>query len=384
MPEPDRMKIAFVYDVIYPYVKGGVEKRVWELSRRLAARGHEVHIFGMKYWDGDAILVKDNVILHGVCPAHPLYARGKRTIGEALYFSLHLFRPLARIQVDIIDCQQFPFFPAIPVRIVSTIRKMPSVITWHEVWGDYWREYLGSVGVMGKAVEWFVASFKSPVISVSPTTSARFRKEFGRQPDALLPNGIDIRHLSAVTPAQESTDIIFVGRLIREKNADLLVLAIHLLVKEFPGIRLTIIGDGPERGAIVTQVTNLSLEKHVRMYGFIKDHDEVIAKMKAAKVFVLPSSREGFGIAALEALGCGLPVVTIRHPANAVCDLISEDNGVVCSPSPEDLAQGIRNALRNYELMREACKTSAEAFDWDHIVAKAERYYQSIAKKRAA
>jgi len=43
------MKIAFVYDVIYPYVKGGVEKRVWELATRLIRRGHEVHLFGMKF-----------------------------------------------------------------------------------------------------------------------------------------------------------------------------------------------------------------------------------------------------------------------------------------------------------------------------------------------
>jgi len=51
------MKIAFVYDVIYPYVKGGVEKRVWELAVRLSCRGHEVHIFGMKFWQGDDVLV---------------------------------------------------------------------------------------------------------------------------------------------------------------------------------------------------------------------------------------------------------------------------------------------------------------------------------------
>lgn len=43
------MKIGIVYDVIYPYVKGGVEKRNWEIAKRLAKR-HEVHIFGMKFW----------------------------------------------------------------------------------------------------------------------------------------------------------------------------------------------------------------------------------------------------------------------------------------------------------------------------------------------
>ena len=62
------MKIAFVYDVIYPCVKGGVEKRVWELAVRLAKRGHEVHLFGMKFWEGEAVIKKDDVIIHGVCP----------------------------------------------------------------------------------------------------------------------------------------------------------------------------------------------------------------------------------------------------------------------------------------------------------------------------
>lgn len=384
MPEPDRMKIAFVYDVIYPYVKGGVEKRVWELARRLAARDHDVHIFGMKYWDGDDILKKEGVVIHGICPAKDLYAGGRRTVWEALYFGIHLAGSLARERFDIIDCQQFPFFPCIPVRLFSILRRTPSVITWHEVWGDYWREYLGYKGVLGAATERYIALFRCPVISVSSTTSKRFVKEFGRQPDTIIPNGIDLRHLESVAPAEDGSDIIFVGRLIKDKNVNLLIQAFHILAQESPPLTLTIIGDGPEREAICSLIRDLSLEKNVRMLGFTKDQDEVVARMKASKVLVLPSSREGFGIAALEALGCGLPVVTIRHPANAVCDLITERNGFICTPTPEDLAQGIRNALHNHELMRDACKASAETYDWDHIVVKVERYYQSIVKKQEA
>jgi glycosyltransferase involved in cell wall biosynthesis len=99
-------------------------------------------------------------------------------------------------------------------------------------------------------------------------------------------------------------------------------------------------------------------------------------------VFVLPSTREGFGIAALEALGCGLPVVTIDHPANAVCDLITEKTGVICSPAPEDLAIGIRKALHHHEQMRDACRAAAETYDWDRIVDQAEHYYQSLIDRR--
>ena len=48
------MRIAFVYDTVYPETKGGVEKRVWELARRLATRGHEVHLLVPHAWDGPA------------------------------------------------------------------------------------------------------------------------------------------------------------------------------------------------------------------------------------------------------------------------------------------------------------------------------------------
>lgn len=372
------MKIAFVYDVIYPYVKGGVEKRVWEFATRLAARGHDVHIFGMKSWDGEDILVRDGVTLHGVCPPRNLYANGRRTIFEAFYFGTHLIRPLSRERFDIIDCQQFPYIPCIPVRVLSRLRRMPLVITWHEVWGDYWMEYLGNCGWFGKITEQYVASFGSPVITVSKTTSRRFRAHFGRQPDYIIPNGIDISHLKSVSPSEWTSDLIFVGRLIKEKNPGLIVQAICTLIMEIPDLRLTIIGDGPERDILQSQIKDLSLEGNVIITGFFENHDDVIALMKSSKVFVLPSVREGFGIAALEALGCGLPLVTIDHPANAVCDLITEKTGIICPATSADLAMGIRSALQRHEGMRDSCKACAEAYDWDHIVDQVENCYRNV------
>ena len=375
------MKIAFVYDVIYPYVKGGVEKRVWELALRLAARGHEVHVFGMKYWAGDDIRIEDGVTLHGICPAKKLYEGGRRSAGEAFYFGMHIIIPLARGRFDIIDCQQFPYIPCIPVRFITLTRKLPLIITWHEVWGDYWREYMGPMGVLGKAVEWFVASFSCPIVAVSRTTANRFRAQFGRHPDMIIPNGIDFSRLASVSPSPDESDIIFVGRLLREKNVDILIQTLDILTTEYPDIRLTIIGDGPEQDAIRLQVRNLFLERNVTITGFLDDHDDIIARMKSSKVFVLPSTREGFGIAALEALGCGLPVVTINHPANAVCDLITENNGMLATLTPEDLARTIRKVLIHHVEMRGACIAAAAAYDWGSITITSEEYYQSVIEK---
>ena len=140
------MKIAYVFDAVYPYITGGVEKRIWELSRRLAARGHEVHVYGMKYWTGDDAIVREGVTYHGVCKPPALYnSSGRRSIRQVLYYTILLPFSLFRERHDIIDCQASPYFPAIVCKKISILRGTPLILTWHEVWGGYWRQYLGTL-----------------------------------------------------------------------------------------------------------------------------------------------------------------------------------------------------------------------------------------------
>jgi glycosyltransferase involved in cell wall biosynthesis len=372
------MKIAFVYDVIYPYVKGGVEKRIGELAGRLSARGHDVHIVGMKYWDGPDLIKKDGVTLHGICPSQTLYADGRRTIFEAIYFSALLIPFLVREEFDIIDCQQFPYFPCFPVKLAAVMKKMPFVISWHEVWGDYWYEYLGWTGVLGKTTEGLVSGLSPNTIAVSGTTAKKLRHLGVRDDVRIIPNGIDPGHIRSVPPGTVSSDLIFVGRLIKEKHVDVLVRAFALLLSESPDRTLLILGDGPEREAIRSLVRDLTLEDRVFLKPFSDSHDEVISLMKASHVCVIPSTREGFGIAALEALACGLPVVTIDHPDNAISELITKNTGLLCPLSAEALAASMRAALSRYPEMKTACGSSAEAYDWDLIVERLEGYYQSL------
>ena len=375
------MKIAFVYDVIYPYVKGGVEKRIRELAIRLSHRGHDVHIIGMKYWEGPDTIKKDGVTLHGICPAQPLYAGGRRTIGEALYFSYRLVPFLMREEFDIIDCQQFPYFPCFPVKLASVMKKKPFVITWHEVWGDYWYEYLGWKGAFGKTTERLVAGLTSDTIAVSGSTAKNLRHFNVTGEVSIIPNGIDIRHLNSLPPGMVSSDIIFVGRLIKEKHVDVLVRAFVTLLPGSPDLTLLILGDGPERESIRSLIRDLVLEDRVILKPFVDSHDEVISLMKASHVCVIPSTREGFGIAALEALACSLPVVTADHLDNAIRELITGETGFLSSLSVEDLAEKIRIALRQYPEMRSACSNSAAEYDWDRIVLQLENRYQSLVSR---
>ena len=372
------MKIAFVYDVIYPYVKGGVEKRVWELATRLTSRGHEVHIFGMKFWDGEEILIREGVTLHGVCPVQKLYAGGRRSLWQAIYFSIFLISPLLKERFDIIDCQQFPYFSCFSAKFFSKLKKIPLIITWHEVWGDYWLEYLGWKGFVGKSTERLVARLTPDNVVVSKTTAKNLNYLGLSHGIKIIPNGIDLTRVRSVPPSSESTDIIFVGRLIKEKHADLLVQAVTLLQHKTPDIRVVIIGEGPEYGKINNLINDKKIKNTIHLCEFFQNHDDLLAQLKSSKVFVLPSTREGFGITALEALACGLPVVTVDHPANAICDLITEYNGFLCSLSAQDLSDKISLALQHPAEMKGSCIESAAAFDWNGITSNIEAHYQSV------
>src|SRR5690242_17399471 len=85
-------KIAIVSDAVYPFNKGGKEKRMYDVSTRLAARGHDVTIYCMKWWEGEDEIIRDGVRLSAISPHYPLYAGGRRSIKEAIFFSLHCFK----------------------------------------------------------------------------------------------------------------------------------------------------------------------------------------------------------------------------------------------------------------------------------------------------
>ncbi len=383
MPEQQPMKIAFVYDVIYPYVKGGVEKRVWELSVRLAARGHDVHIFGMKYWDGDDILIREGVILHGVCPARPLYASGRRTVGEAIVFGIRLIPHMGKYRFDLIDCQQFPYFSCLSAKVISLFKKNSA------------RDHLArSLGRLLVHVSW--PGRRDGEVHRAPCGPAHSPcdRGFNRlhknnslrlghpKTITIIPNGVDQKRIAAIPPAAEPIGSHLCRAPDPGKTCRPAGPGVCDTVRRAPGTHASH-HRGWAGAGVASSVSSgkLGLGDRIRIRGFEAEHDDLIARMKASKVFVLPSTREGFGITALEALACGLPVVTIDHPANAIRELITEKNGFLSSLSAEDLADKIREALAHHEEMRDACIATAAAFDWDRIAAESEEYYRSVIAK---
>jgi glycosyltransferase involved in cell wall biosynthesis len=372
------MKIAFVYDAIYPFVKGGGEKRIHDLAVRLAARGHEVHLFGLKYWEGPGRVRKEDLTLHGVLPPMPLYSGSRRAIPEAVLYGAGVLPALAGERFDVIDCQQFPYFSGISSRIAATARKSPLVITWYEVWGEYWYEYLGAFGGAGKFMDRTLARLSPSHIAISSAVKKRLSEYLSIPEAAIIPHAIDTGHINGVKPAATSPDILFAGRFIREKNISLLIAAVDRIRNERPDVSCTLVGDGPEMQHLVSEVHRLDLEKNITFTGFLEDHDQVLALMKSSRVFAFPSIREGYGIGALEALACGTPVVTLDHEMNAAREFVTKDTGILSTGSPDDLGLALLRAMERSESLASSCREYSRKFDGEEICSAAERYYSGV------
>lgn len=373
------MKIAFIYDATYPWVKGGAERRIYELAIRLVKKGHEVHWYSLGWWwpeEGKMDHTVDGIILHGVSKPQELYSEDRRSIKEAIGFSINLLSPLMKENFDVVDCQGFPFFSSFTARLHEAIGKSHMIITLHEVWGDYWYEYLGRAGIFGKLVERSMLALTDKFITVSKKTEKDLQNIKKTSRSTLIPNGIDYKQIKSIEPSNSSCDIMFAGRLIKEKKVELLIRSVSILAKSHPDITCTIVGDGPERDRLKELVHELDLTHNISFYGFVDSYPELIGFMKSSKVFVLPSLREGFGMVVVEANACGVPVVVVDYPMNAATELIFEgENGYISQPTPEAMASEIVKSLENRDSMKERCETISMDYDWERIVDTLEAVY---------
>lgn len=383
------MKIAYLFDVVHPYSKGGIERRTWEMAVRHARRGHDVTIFGMKMWDGADVIRREGVRLVGVCEPFSVMSGDRRSIGAALWFGWKSLVPLVKERFDVVNASIFPYFPCYSAKFATLLHHTPLIISWFEIWDSYWTEYVGRLALFGKMVERSTVKLPDSII-VETDDTKRGLVSWGYDPDRIhtIPSGVDCSAIDAVAkggPEVES-DVLFVGRLVRYKGVHTLVEAMHLLKKRGIRVHTSIVGDGPERGPLQDLAAELGVSDLVRFHGRVEQSEDVVSIMKASKMFAYPAAPlGGWALTPLEANAAGLPVITTRSgPVLGKNEVVVDGtNGYLLSrASPELIADKVALLLRNDGLRSEMsarAKARARSFDWDNQTTLAEDVYERVA-----
>jgi glycosyltransferase involved in cell wall biosynthesis len=162
---------------------------------------------------------------------------------------------------------------------------------------------------------------------------------------------------------QDGPRLITVARQDPEKGAGIVIRSLPLLVDDYPDTELHVVGDGPALAALRRLAAELGMERRVVFHGQL-DHDQVLCQLRAANLFCLPTSAsEGFPKAVLEALACGLPVITTRvsvlpHLLEGGCGVLLEE------ASSAAVARAVHTSLQDpvrYRAMSErAVRTARE------------------------
>lgn len=372
-----RPVIAVVCDTVHPYTHGGREVRYHELAQRLSDRA-EIHMYTMHWWDGPRVRTEGGVTFHAISALHPLYKGNRRSLKQTLFFALACIRLLG-YRFDVIEADHIPSLQIYVLRVVAALKRRRLVVTWHEVWSwSYWRSYLGLLGGVAWFLDWLAMRLPDHIIAASPATADRLRAALGpRAAITVAPNGIDLSVITAVQPVADGSDLVAVGRLLDHKRMDLLLDVVARLHADGLPVTCRIIGDGPERDALRQQAERLGIAHSVQFRHDVSEQKELYAIVKAGKAFVALSDREGFGIAVLEALACGVPVVTTSAPDNLAQHLARISQlGIVCEPSADSAAAALKQLLTAPSFPTSCgAEPWLEDYDWDAMADRVARAY---------
>ncbi|MBW3628956.1 MAG: glycosyltransferase [Gemmatimonadetes bacterium] len=338
-----------------PWVAGGGAVRVLELYRRL------VDCVDATVATGNYPGAEDGVV-DGV-----QYLRlGSRTpyAWSRLTYAAAASRLLARGGYDV---AVFDFSVYTPLRIPL---RAPVGITVHHVTGpsagERWGALLGgAVGTLERRMllraRWFTATSAATFATLSE----------------LVPAGAKVRLVQAGVPddlfqleRREADYLLYFGRLDWfQKGLDTLLEAFAILVRERPGLELRVAGRGKDVARVREGADRLGIAANVKLLGSASE-DEKQVLFAGARVLLMPSRFEGFGMVAAEAMAAGVPIVAAA--AGSLPEVVDEPNGGFLVPAEDPAALAARVAALlddpgERTRVSHSARMSAERFRWDRI-----------------
>jgi len=368
------MRIALVTDWFHPRV-GGIEVHVLGLARRLRERGLDVTV--VTPWPGPAEV-------QGV-PVDRLRLRLAPVLGVSLS-PLGLARAVGGALrsggYDLLHAHMsFGSTTAIASGWAAHRAGLPALGTFHSLLGGG----LGTMyGLAGPVLRWHRWSFRAA--AVSEAVAADLRRIMPERKVEILPCAIEPSEWKVLprTPEPGRLRLVTTARLHPRKRVDnlLRVLAdVRGRVRGRTDVTLEILGGGPHAADLEALARRLALEGAVRFLGPGAPED-VLALLGRGDVFVNACERESLGIAALEALSCGLPVVA-RREGGAGSFVDDGVNGLLVA-SDAAMADGLCG-LATVPDRLESLRTGAgrgipEAFTWDRAVDRHLAIYREMTR----
>jgi glycosyltransferase involved in cell wall biosynthesis len=300
------MRIAHVSDCYAPRT-GGIETQVRALAGRQHAGGDEVRI--VTATPGHAGVFAGDDVVDGL-PVHRLAAHlpfelpvHPRTIREVGLL-------LDRHPVDVVHVHAGVVSPfAWGAVRAATTRGIPTLVTVHSVWGPLARP---GFGLSDGVVRW--SRWGATLSAVSEVAARRIAAAVPRTGDVLvIPNGIDPQEWQVEPHGAdpERLRVTSVMRMAPRKRTLPLVKVIAAAARLLSGqvaVTAVLVGDGPERARAEKYVRDEGLAQSIRFTGRL-DREGILDVFAESDVYLQPSVKESFGLAALEARSAGLPVV---------------------------------------------------------------------------
>jgi glycosyltransferase involved in cell wall biosynthesis len=253
----------------------------------------------------------------------------------------------------------------------------PLVVTYHLAYaeGDSLTSTL--FGIAWKA-SLFASRKYDEVILVDPSQKPYFiRSGFSEEKLTVVRNGVDTNLFKpgeSYLKNEDIIDFVYVGRLSYDKGVNILLDAFQEYHLENPQSRLTVIGNG----MLKSQVDTCTDDGSVRWLGAI-EHDKIPSVLQKMDAFVIPQNIGGLGLSVMEAMSCGLPVITTA--IGETKRLIRENEGILVEP---DSASAVINGMRvlaedkkKRESMGSQCRKKIERdYSWHNQIGLIEDVYQ--------
>lgn len=331
-------KIAFVYDVPYPWHTGGLEHILNKEAESLA-KNNEVHYFTLKWPGMRRRFTYNHVIYHTYANASEktTYRHGRRSLREAMKFPFYLLN-LFNFKFDVVITDFFPITHLSVIKLYCWLNNCKLILKASEVWDSaYWQTYLGpALGSMANSYSNFIIkSDRAKYIANSSTTAER-----------LTSLGIDKAKISVFSPIldfelfekakslkklNKKDNILLSCRFIKEKRIDKWLEIVKKVTLRYKKAGATLIGDGVELDQIKRLVKLLDLSNSVTIRPFYKDKMNLYREILESSVVLNMSEREGLSIIAIESVALGTPVVLpdyspIPKEVRQMCVVEKEEN----------------------------------------------------------